>query len=35
MGRIAEEYRLPMAPLTEKNRQTLKAALQKFRLLKS
>jgi 4-hydroxy-tetrahydrodipicolinate synthase len=35
MGRIAEEYRLPLAPLAEKNRQALQATLQKFHLLKS
>lgn len=34
-GQIAEEYRLPMAPLSDKNRETLRAALQKFGLLKS
>jgi|SRR5581483_3092359 len=34
-GEIAEEYRLPMAPLTEKSRQILSATLKKFSLLKS
>ena len=34
MGQIAEEYRLPMAPMSEKNRATLAATLQRFRLIK-
>ncbi len=33
MGQIAEEYRLPLAPMSEKNRETLKATLQQFGLL--
>jgi len=35
MGQIEEEYRLPLAALSEKNRSALKATLQQFHLLKS
>ncbi len=34
-GQIAEEYRLPIVPLSDKSRAALKATLEKFHLLKS
>jgi 4-hydroxy-tetrahydrodipicolinate synthase len=34
MGRIEEEYRLPLVPMTAKNRELLRATLKQFDLLR-